>query len=65
MLLYYEKSSNAKEQVGKCLRKKQVVAVVGDIAILMSMSFILYMEWAAHLGGMIDGLVLGLVCFSL
>ena len=28
------------------------------------MSFIPYVDWAAHLGGMIAGFVLGLVCFS-
>lgn len=29
-----------------------------------AMSFIPYVDWAAHLGGMIAGFVLGLVCFS-
>ncbi len=61
MLLCCKKSSNAKERVGKRSRKKQVALVVGDIVIVATMSFIPYVDCAAHLGGMIAGFVLGLV----
>ena len=30
----------------------------------MAMSFIPYVDWAAHLGGLAAGFVIGLVCFS-
>jgi len=64
VLLCCEKSVNAKERAGERSRKQQVALVVGGIVIVAAMSFIPYVDWAAHLGGMIAGFVLGLVCFS-
>mmetsp|Transcript_36589 Transcript_36589/g.88190 ORF Transcript_36589/g.88190 Transcript_36589/m.88190 type:complete len:383 (+) Transcript_36589:141-1289(+) len=64
MLLCCEKSTNVKERAGERSRKQQATLVIGGIVIVMAMSFIPYVDWAAHLGGMLAGLVLGFVCFS-
>mmetsp|Transcript_515 Transcript_515/g.1045 ORF Transcript_515/g.1045 Transcript_515/m.1045 type:complete len:429 (-) Transcript_515:100-1386(-) len=64
VLLCCEKSNNLVEKAGARSRKQQTCLVVGGIVIVAAMSFIPYVDWAAHLGGMCAGFVLGLVCFS-
>ena len=64
VLLCFEKSKTKTELAGERARKRQACHVVGGIIIVAAMSFIPYVDWAAHLGGMIAGFVLGLVCFS-
>mmetsp|Transcript_19055 Transcript_19055/g.34306 ORF Transcript_19055/g.34306 Transcript_19055/m.34306 type:complete len:455 (+) Transcript_19055:151-1515(+) len=64
LLLCLEKSTNVKELAGERSRKEQACLVIGGIVVVAAMSFIPYVDWAAHLGGMIAGLVLGAVCFS-
>ncbi|KAL7527662.1 hypothetical protein ACHAXR_002070 [Thalassiosira sp. AJA248-18] len=64
VLLCFEKSTNIAELSGERSRKQQACLVIGGIVIVAAMSFIPYVDWAAHLGGMIAGFVLGLVCFS-
>ena len=64
VLLCCERSTNIRELAGERSRKRQMCMVVGGIVIVAAMSFIPYVDWAAHLGGMIAGFVLGLVCFS-
>ena len=64
VLLCCEKSKTVKELADERSRKKQSCLVIGGIVIVMAMSFIPYVDWAAHVGGMLAGFVLGLVCFS-
>jgi len=64
MLLCCEKSKTTEELAGEQSRKQQAALVIGGIVIVGAMSFIPYVDWAAHLGGMIAGFVLGLVLFS-
>lgn len=64
LLLCCEKSTNEVERAGERSRKQQATLVIGGIVIVMAMSFIPYVDWAAHLGGVLAGFVLGLVCFS-
>jgi len=64
LLLCCETSTNKVEKAGARSRKQQAALVIGGIVIVMAMSFIPYVDWAAHLGGVIAGFVLGLVCFS-
>jgi len=63
-LLCLQKSTNVKELAGERSRKEQACLVIGGIVIVALMSFIPFVDWAAHLGGMIAGFVLGAVCFS-
>ena len=63
VLLCFEKSTNLVEHAGAQSRKHQACTVMGGIMMVMAMSFIPYVDWAAHLGGMVAGFVIGLVCF--
>lgn len=64
MLLCCEKSTTIQEAAGAASRKHQSCLVIGGILIVAAMSFIPYVDWAAHLGGMIAGFALGLVLFA-
>jgi membrane associated rhomboid family serine protease len=64
-LLCCEKGTTTKERAAAFSRKRQACQVIGGIVIVMAMSFIPYVDWAAHLGGLVAGFVIGMVCFSL
>lgn len=64
ILLCCERSETRVEKADERSRKEQACEVVGGIILVMAMSFIPYVDWAAHLGGLIAGFVIGLVCFS-
>ncbi|KAL3791743.1 hypothetical protein HJC23_007510 [Cyclotella cryptica] len=64
VLLCCEKSETRVEKADERSRKEQACEVVGGIILVMAMSFIPYVDWAAHLGGLAAGFVIGLVCFS-
>ncbi|KAL3807293.1 hypothetical protein ACHAXA_002800 [Cyclostephanos tholiformis] len=64
LLLCCEKGTSTKERAAAYSRKRQACSVVGGIVIVMAMSFIPYVDWAAHLGGLMAGFVIGMVCFS-
>jgi membrane associated rhomboid family serine protease len=63
-LLCFERGTTMKERAAAASRRHQACTVVGGIAIVMAMSFIPFVDWAAHLGGVIAGFVIGMVCFS-
>jgi len=63
-LLCCEKGKNIRERSDARSRKHQACMVIGGIAIVMAMSFIPYVDWAAHVGGTLAGFAIGLVCFS-
>ena len=63
-LLCCERGKTLKERAAAASRKHQACTVVGGIVVVMAMSFIPFVDWAAHLGGVIAGFVIGMVCFS-
>jgi membrane associated rhomboid family serine protease len=63
-LLCCERGKNRRERSDARSRKHQACMVIGGIAIVMAMSFIPYVDWAAHAGGVLAGFALGLICFS-
>jgi hypothetical protein len=46
------------------MRKHQLVLSLGGVVIVMAFSFIPFVDWAAHLGGLLAGMAVGLTVFS-
>lgn len=63
-ILCCEKGTTTQERWAVTMRNRQACQVIGGIIIVMAMSFIPFVDWAAHLGGVIAGFVIGMVCFS-
>ena len=63
-LLCCERGETRIEKADARSRKEQACEVIGGIILVMAMSFIPYVDWAAHVGGLAAGFVIGLVCFS-
>jgi len=63
-LLCCERGRTIRERSDARSRKHQACMVIGGIAIVMAMSFIPFVDWAAHVGGTLAGFAIGLVCFS-
>mmetsp|Transcript_37579 Transcript_37579/g.112649 ORF Transcript_37579/g.112649 Transcript_37579/m.112649 type:complete len:355 (-) Transcript_37579:277-1341(-) len=59
-----ESKNNIHGIVGHLVRKQQCIGVVGGVTLVMLMSFIPYVDWGAHLGGLIAGMAVGMVIFS-
>jgi membrane associated rhomboid family serine protease len=53
------------ERVGHKIRQHHLVLSLGAIVIVMALSFIPFVDWAAHLGGLLAGMAVGLTVFSL
>ena len=64
VVLMCEKGRTIREVAAEQSRKEQACHVICGIIIVMAMSFIPYVDWAAHLGGLVAGFVIGIVCFS-
>ena len=64
LVLMCEKGRTVREVAAEQARKEQACHVISGIIIVMAMSFIPYVDWAAHLGGLVAGFVIGIVCFS-
>jgi membrane associated rhomboid family serine protease len=55
---------NKVPQNSKCQRNCQLFSVLFAITVTMMFSFISYVDWAAHLGGLVQGVLLGLCLLS-
>ncbi len=64
VVLCCERSTTLREFAAEQSRKKQACHVIFGIILVMAMSFIPYVDWAAHLGGLVAGFALGIVLFS-
>lgn len=64
VVLCCEKGRTVREVAAEQSRKEQACHVIFGIIIVMAMSFIPYVDWAAHLGGCVAGFAIGIVCFS-
>ena len=65
ILRAFERTRTKEERVGYQVRKEQCVGVTCSVILVMAFSFIPYVDWAAHLGGLVAGFVVGIMVFSL
>lgn len=60
-----ERSEQKHEQIAHTVRKEQCAGVICSVTIVMLFSFIPFVDWAAHLGGLIGGFCIGMILFSI
>uniref|UniRef100_A0A6T6G4P5 rhomboid protease n=1 Tax=Craspedostauros australis TaxID=1486917 RepID=A0A6T6G4P5_9STRA len=60
-----ESDKTEQGRIGHQVRKEQCAGVTCSVVVVMLFSFIPYVDWAAHLGGLLAGLVVGVMVFSL
>mmetsp|Transcript_31260 Transcript_31260/g.47919 ORF Transcript_31260/g.47919 Transcript_31260/m.47919 type:complete len:377 (+) Transcript_31260:84-1214(+) len=61
----FERNKTKQERIGHKVRQEQFGAVACAVTVVMLFSFIPFVDWAAHLGGLVTGFVVGIACFSL
>jgi membrane associated rhomboid family serine protease len=59
-----ESRESVQEKVGHAIRKHQLAEALGGSIIVMLFSFIPFVDWAAHLGGLLTGITVGLTVFA-
>lgn len=59
-----EKRTSPQSIIAHEVRMEQLTGVLCSVVIVAVMSFIPYVDWAAHLGGLIFGILIGIVLFS-
>lgn len=59
-----ESRRTAQDQIGHQVRMDQLSGVLCSVALVGLFSFIPYVDWAAHLGGLLAGQTTGLILFS-
>lgn len=64
MLRCCENQITKQDKVAATVRREQCCVVTFSVIIVMAFSFIPFIDWAAHLGGLIAGFLIGLVMFS-
>jgi membrane associated rhomboid family serine protease len=64
MLRACENQLTPQDKVAATVRREQCCVVTFSVIIVMAFSFIPFIDWAAHLGGLIAGFLIGLVMFS-
>lgn len=59
-----EPNNTFEDRVNHAMRKHQLELSLGGCVIVMLFSFIPFVDWAAHLGGMLAGMAVGLPIFA-
>eukprot|EP00934_Nitzschia_sp_Nitz4_P005209 Nitzschia sp. Nitz4//scaffold25_size161228//123082//124288//NITZ4_002449-RA/size161228-augustus-gene-0.116-mRNA-1//1//CDS//3329544643//5199//frame0 len=62
---FCESDRTEQGRIGHQVRKEQCVAASCSVAMVMAFSFVPYVDWSAHLGGLIGGFCVGMILFSL
>lgn len=60
-----ERSETAQEKVAHQVRREQCLGVGCSVIVVLAFSFMPYVDWAAHLGGLLAGMFVGFVTFSI
>jgi hypothetical protein len=64
-LRFFERVKSEQDHVAQKVRREQLVACLCSVLIVGLFSFIPYVDWAAHLGGLVAGLLVGIPIFAL
>ena len=64
VVLLCERGRTVRELAAEESRRRQACHVVFGIILVMAMSFLPFVDWAAHLGGLVAGFAIGIVAFS-
>lgn len=59
-----EQQDTAQQRVAYQVRKEQCMGVTCSVIVVLAFSFIPYVDWAAHLGGLLSGFFVGFMTFS-
>lgn len=59
-----ERRRTAQEQIGHEVRKEQLQHVLMNVVVIGLFSFVPFIDWAAHLGGFVSGITIGIIFFS-
>mmetsp|Transcript_26816 Transcript_26816/g.50160 ORF Transcript_26816/g.50160 Transcript_26816/m.50160 type:complete len:334 (-) Transcript_26816:2352-3353(-) len=59
-----ETAKSDQDHIGHQVRKEQCAGVMCSVTIVMLFSFIPYVDWAAHLGGLLAGFCVGMIVFA-
>jgi membrane associated rhomboid family serine protease len=60
-----DRHTTQQDVVAATVRKEQCCVVTASVLIVMAFSFIPFVDWAAHLGGLLAGIVVGMAIFAL
>lgn len=60
-----ESTQTRQDRIGHDVRKEQLTACLCSVLIVGLFSFIPYVDWAAHLGGLIGGILIGIPVFAM
>jgi len=59
-----ERRLTKQDEIAHEVRKEQCCIVTASVVLVMLFSFIPFVDWAAHLGGLIAGFLVGLMIFA-
>lgn len=59
-----EPQTTVQQKVGNAVRKELLSGMIISIVIVMIFSFLPYVDWAAHLGGLLAGMFTGILLFA-
>ena len=60
-----ESKATKQQRVAHKVRREQGFAVTCSVIVVLLFSFVPYVDWAAHLGGLIAGFCIGVMMFTL
>jgi len=59
-----ESKKTSQGRIGHEVRREQLGAVLCSVFVVLAFSFVPYVDWAAHLGGLIAGFAAAFLCFA-
>ena len=61
---FFETETSDQDRIGHQVRKEQCAGVTCSVIVVLLFSFIPYVDWAAHLGGLLAGFCVGMIVFA-